>query len=99
MLCYNSVPAFFQCTDGALASVSLTPAVLVARWQGCSGGAIIEAGPSHPVDLCGVCGGDNSTCKDCNGVIKGGEKSLILFSKNVSKRMHRFSLTQLGVYG
>ena len=29
------------------------------------------------VDRCGVCGGDDSSCKDCNQVVKGGNHIIL----------------------
>lgn len=54
-----------QCAVGGEGSVALVPAVITAEWGDCLG----------TTDACGVCGGDNSTCLDCNGDINGSKCS------------------------
>lgn len=59
----------------ALALSTLLPIVCFARPNGSSSSSLgcdRETTCEAVVDLCGVCGGDNSTCKDCAGVPNGG---------------------------
>ncbi len=40
----------------------------------CAGALVLDPDHYAVKDLCGVCGGDNSTCKDCAGVPNGDSK-------------------------
>jgi hypothetical protein len=42
--------------------------VAVAIFFGCDG----VQNSSKKTDFCGVCGGDNSTCTDCQGILRPG---------------------------
>ncbi|XP_068249223.1 uncharacterized protein [Palaemon carinicauda] len=56
-----------SCANG---SVSWSPAVMSAEWSDCSGSKV-SSGRPKTIDACGVCGGDGSSCLDCNGVLNG----------------------------
>ena len=49
-------------------------------WQDCTN-QTLEMYPPRTVDACGQCGGNNSTCTDCAGVLNGG-KFIIVVSVN-----------------
>ena len=48
---------------GGQSSISFGYVPLVTEKEGCDG----RPGSGKEVDKCGECGGDDSTCKDCNG--------------------------------
>ncbi|XP_066964283.1 uncharacterized protein [Macrobrachium rosenbergii] len=56
-----------SCTNG---SVSLSPAIVSAEWSDCTGNKV-SSGMPKTIDACGVCGGDGTSCKDCNGDLNG----------------------------
>ena len=49
-------------------SLSRTPSTCIQLRKGCDG----RAGTVAVLDSCGVCGGDNSTCLGCDGVLNSG---------------------------
>jgi hypothetical protein len=50
--------------------------VLRADWIDCSGDTILTK--PRVEDGCGVCGGDGSSCSDCNGVLHGSKRILMI---------------------
>ncbi|XP_071529772.1 uncharacterized protein [Panulirus ornatus] len=51
-------------------SLARNPAVTLAEWSDCTGHRVM-LDPAQVVDACGICGGDNTTCSDCEDVING----------------------------
>ncbi|XP_045131181.1 uncharacterized protein LOC123516133 isoform X6 [Portunus trituberculatus] len=49
------------------------PVVTAMTWQDCTN-QTLEMYPPRTVDACGQCGGNNSTCTDCAGVLNGDAK-------------------------
>ncbi|XP_050727563.1 uncharacterized protein LOC127004154 isoform X3 [Eriocheir sinensis] len=46
------------------------PVATAMTWQDCTG-QCLEMLPPQVMDACGQCGGDNTTCTDCAGVLNG----------------------------
>ncbi|XP_064079297.1 uncharacterized protein LOC135196421 isoform X2 [Macrobrachium nipponense] len=56
-----------SCTNG---SVSWSPALISAEWSDCTGNRV-SSGMPKTIDACGICGGDGTSCLDCNGDLNG----------------------------
>nr|XP_045610212.1 uncharacterized protein LOC123765577 [Procambarus clarkii] len=53
-----------------LSSLARDPVVMSMEWKDCTGQRLVS-NPPRVVDSCGVCGGDNTSCLDCNDVLFG----------------------------
>ncbi|XP_042237054.1 uncharacterized protein LOC121876169 isoform X3 [Homarus americanus] len=58
---------------GDVGNVARDPVVMSAEWRDCSGQLVMSDSP-RVLDVCSVCGGDDSSCFDCNGDFNGNAR-------------------------
>lgn len=73
------------------------PVATAMTWQDCSNQSL-EMLPPRTVDACGICGGNNSTCTDCAGVLNGGKLMIaisLLYVHLIMKNKKKIKSKQL----